>query len=160
MSQIIHATMMKINHIGTLITGSAGIGKSDLALALLDRGHQLISDDAVVLSMLKNRLLAKSPASTQNYLVARNIGLIPVNHYFGNEAILEHYPVDCEIHLCLAPTQRASENALASQDKTVCYLGIEIPQHTLHVCESRPLALLLELLLRKHYDPEKNHHRQ
>ena len=82
-----HGVLLNIFNTGVLITGKPGIGKSELALELIDRGHQLIADDAPEFSV-KNRVLTGTcPALLQGLLNIRNLGTINIKKIFGTKAI-------------------------------------------------------------------------
>ena len=70
------ATCVAIGSRGVLIEGPSGSGKSALALALIDRGAQLVGDDGVMLQPLEGRLLAQPHPRTRGLLEIRNIGLV------------------------------------------------------------------------------------
>ncbi len=74
----LHGTAVKVNGEGVLLLGESGCGKSDLALRLLDRGHQLIADDVVLLKLEKGVLLARPAEAIEKTIECRGIGLIEV----------------------------------------------------------------------------------
>lgn len=78
--ELIHATAVAIDGQGVLLLGSSGSGKSDLALRLIDRGAQLISDDAVPIEVHKGLPILLAPANIAGKLEVRGIGIVSVNH--------------------------------------------------------------------------------
>ena len=72
----LHATCIAIGRRGVLLTGASGAGKSDLALRLIDRGAQLVSDDGVVVGLHDGRLIASAPATIANKLEVRGVGIV------------------------------------------------------------------------------------
>ena len=73
---LLHATCVTINDQGVLLTGPSGIGKSDLALRLIDQGAVLVADDQVILSNNSHQLLAHCPEATRGLLEIRHVGLL------------------------------------------------------------------------------------
>ncbi len=92
MKQTIPGVMLNIFNTGVLIQGESGIGKSELALQLLDRGHQLISDDAVELQCTNQQLISSAPESLRGFLSVRNISIIDVAKHFGASALCHWLP--------------------------------------------------------------------
>ena len=86
-STSLHGTMLSIFNIGVLITAEPRIGKSELALALIDRGHQLISDDVTNIINKNNSLIAKCPDLILNNLLIHGIGMLNIADCYGNSAI-------------------------------------------------------------------------
>lgn len=76
MSVTLHATCVAIRGIGVLLTGPPGSGKSDLALRLIDRGAELVSDDGTIVTAQDGRLLARAPATIAGWIEARGVGIL------------------------------------------------------------------------------------
>ncbi len=79
-SETIHATAVAIDGVAVLIEGVSGAGKSDLALRLIDRGANLVSDDYTVLTRRDQRLIATPPENLAGKMEVRGIGIIKVSH--------------------------------------------------------------------------------
>ena len=77
---LIHASTVAINKSAVLITGPAGVGKSDLALRLIDEGAELIADDQTFLSEEGDLLIASAPASIAGLMEVRHVGLLHLPH--------------------------------------------------------------------------------
>ncbi len=98
----IHGVFMKIFDVGTLITGPSGIGKSDLALSLLNRGHQLIADDTPEFYRNENgNIIGQSPTATQDFLAVTALGMINIRKILGDSAVAS----DSTLDLILALTE-------------------------------------------------------
>lgn len=95
----VHGVLMDIHGVGVLITGSAGIGKSETALELINRGHRLVADDTVQVLDIGDRIIGKSPANIQYYMDVRGIGIINVKTMYGSGAVRPEKAVDiiCEL---------------------------------------------------------------
>ena len=144
---------------GILIIGEAGIGKSHTALALIERGHALVADDAPLLTRHPDGTLDGScPASIQNLMEVRGLGLIPVRQLFGDRALHIKHRLDMLIELippCAAPCNleqanldQASQQRLAGHWQTRDILAAKIPMLTLHAQAAPMLALLIETAAR------------
>ena len=76
--ECVHGTLMEITGLGVLITGDSGMGKSETALELINRGHRLVADDAVIVKRVADKLLGTAPEKTKFYMEVRGIGIIDV----------------------------------------------------------------------------------
>lgn len=90
---------LNIHGKGVIIKGDSGIGKSEIALELVKRGHLLVADDAVELYRIGQKIVGKAPAVLANLLEIRGIGVIDVSKMFGISAILDRNDVDLVIQL-------------------------------------------------------------
>ena len=96
----IHGTLLDINGVGVLIQGSSGIGKSEVALELVRRGHQLVADDRVDLfEREKNHLVGEAPEILKKYIEIRGIGIINIVKLFGASAFKEEKNVNLIVEL-------------------------------------------------------------
>lgn len=96
----LHGVLVDIFGTGVLIRGESGIGKSETALELVQRGHRLVADDAVEIKKLDdNRLIGKSPELLQHFLEVRGIGIIDVRSLYGVGAIKNTKKIDIIVHL-------------------------------------------------------------
>ncbi len=140
----IHGTMMVIGGAGVLITGKSGIGKSELALGLLDRGHQIISDDLVTLIRKDNVLIAQCPPTIKNYLQIYGLGIIDVRKHFGTSSIVRQARLEIIIHL--KKTLDTISNPLLPEKIKEIIFNIPIPKILFPVGYLRNLPLLIETL--------------
>lgn len=94
-----HGVLMNIFGVGTLITGKSGIGKSEIALSLLDRNHQLIADDMPVFIKKDNTIIGTAVQQYREFIHVRGIGIVNAEKIFGPTAIAESNPLHLVIHL-------------------------------------------------------------
>jgi HPr kinase/phosphorylase len=94
-----HGVLLNIFATGVLITGRPGIGKSELALTLIDRGHQLIADDAPEFYVENGILIGACPPLLQGFINIRNIGTININKIFSFKSCAKSTKVQLAINI-------------------------------------------------------------
>ena len=157
----LHGVFMSIYGKGILLTGESGTGKSEIALELIKRGHQLIADDRVDVKRVHNELIGVAPAILSGMLEIRGIGIIDVTKMFGANSVLEKGPVDYVIHMekWNDNTQYARAGIESKETKNI--LDLEVPLITLPVKEGRSMAVIIESavtnfsLMERGYDSSK-----
>lgn len=139
------ATMVDILGIGVLIKGKSGIGKSECALSLLERGYSLVSDDVTRVHVLDGReLIGTSAELTRHLMEVRGLGIINVQQIFGVGAIRNEKRVDLVVSLKL--WQKADDlDRVGSHRKTYDILGIPVPHVIIPVSPGRDIARLIEV---------------
>ena len=145
----VHGVLLGIYNIGVLITGESGIGKSECALDLITRGHLLISDDAVLIRKIGNRLDGESPELTYEHLEIRGLGIINIRDLFGVSAVGKRQ----RIQLCIKlkkwkEVENIERIGLEIQEEKI--FGVKIPQVVLPVSSGRNLSTLVETAVRVH----------
>lgn len=136
----IHGNVMVIHGCGVAIVGRPGIGKSQLCLELLDRGHQIISDDSVLIERSSEGLTAYASPILLGLMHVRSVGAIEVAKHFSPEQVVKNH----RLHLLV----RLEENPSIHKKSTELF-GHEIAYAALSNCSNRPLPILLETLVRK-----------
>ncbi len=142
--QTIHGVLMDINGMGTLILGKSGIGKSETALELIKRGHQLISDDRVdIYEREQGYIVGAAPEVLERYIEIRGIGIVDVVKMFGAAAFRKSKRVQLVVELeNWEPTKYYDRLGLTSN--TVRYFNSDIVHVVIPVLPGRNLALLVE----------------
>lgn len=146
----VHGVLLEVLGLGVLLTGEPGVGKSELALEMIARGHRLIADDAPEFARIAPEVLQGScPALLRDFLEVRGLGVLNVRAMFGEGAVRQHESLNLIVHL------RSLDNeALAGIDRlrgslsSRTILGVAVPQVTLPVAPGRNLAVLLETAVR------------
>jgi HPr kinase/phosphorylase len=142
-----HGVFMDVLGLGVLITGESGLGKSELALELISRGHGLVADDAVELSRTApNMIEGQCPSLLQNLLEVRGLGLLDIRTIFGETSVRRKMKLKLVVKLIRA-TPDAFER-LPVQDQTEDILGVPIRRVMLQVAAGRNLAVLVEAAVR------------
>src|SRR5690606_19327167 len=135
-----------------LIKGSPAIGKSELALELITRGHRLVADDIVdFYRVAPDRIEGRCPALLQDFLEVRGLGILNIRALFGDNAVKPTKPLDLIIQLELAETlapELLDRLKIKSQQEKI--LGVKIPKVMIPVAAGRNIAVLVEAAVRNH----------
>ena len=157
-----HATMLDIRGIGTLLRGTSGVGKSECALALIERGHSLVADDLTVIKLLDEReLIASSRPLNRGYMECRGIGIINISEMFGVRSIRVEKRIDLVVSL-FEWTPDAVEERTGLEEYYYEILGLRIPHIIIYVRPGRDMARLVEVaaltqaLKKTGHDPAKD----
>lgn len=145
----IHGTLVDLFGVGLLLVGDSGVGKSESALELVTRGHQLVADDAVEIRLHQERLTGTSPELSRYLMEVRGIGIINMRDMFGIGAIREEKIIDQVVRLFRAES-RSSCDRLGTEVHNWEILGQMLPLLEIPVAPGRNLAVLLEIAARRH----------
>jgi len=144
----LHGVLMEVGGLGVLLLGESGVGKSECALALVQRGHRLIADDLVVIQRFPNDVLIGSSAGLiRQHMELRGLGIINVPMLFGVSAVLERHTVEFVINLTHWVEGREYDR-LGLDVESEAILGIAVPKVTMPVATGRDVALLVEIAVR------------
>jgi len=144
----VHGVFLDVLGLGVLITGESGLGKSELALELISRGHGLVADDAVELSRTAPHVIdGHCPPLLQNMLEVRGLGLLNIRTIFGETSVRRKMKLKLIVHLVRASAQEKFER-LPIQDMTQDILNEPIRKVMLQVAAGRNLAVLVEAAVR------------
>lgn len=149
---ILHGVFMEVMGMGVLLSGEAGIGKSELALELISRGHRLIADDAPEFSRIAPDIInGTCPNVLREFLEVRGLGIINVRAMFGDSATKQNKYLRLIIHLEPMDEEDLSQiDRLHGSRQTRDVLGVPIPEIRLPVAPGRNLAVLAEIAVRNH----------
>ncbi len=143
----LHAVFVEVFGIGILITGKAGIGKSETALELITRGHRLIADDSVVIKNMGESLIGKPPVNIQFYMEVRGLGIINVQKTYGPGSVRQAKTVDMVVELVKWDDNGEYDRLGTKQQEDI--LGINLPKITLPVKPGRNIPVIIETAARK-----------
>ncbi|HEX7606551.1 MAG TPA: HPr(Ser) kinase/phosphatase [Usitatibacter sp.] len=149
----LHGVMLDVLEIGVLITGDSSIGKSELALELISRGHGLVADDVVELQQIgPETIQGRCPPMLRDFLEVRGLGVLNIRSIFGETAVRPRKALRLIVHLDMPEGGYKMEprDRLATRAGTQDILGVEIPTVTLAVAPGRNLAVLVEAAVRNH----------
>lgn len=140
----LHGVMMSVFGKGVLITGDSGMGKSEVGLELIRKGHVLISDDRVDARRIRNHVIGFAPELLKGLLELRGIGIIDVPRMFGASALLDQAKIDFIVYLEKWIDGKAYKRVSVDGVTHQKILGVEVPQIVFPVKEGRNLAVLIE----------------
>lgn len=144
---LMHGVFLDVLGVGVLITGESGLGKSELALELISRGHGLVADDAVELSRIAPSIIeGHCPPLLQNLLEVRGLGLLDIRTIFGETSVRRKMKLSLMVHLIRSTPENFER--LPVQDQTEDVLGVPIRRVMLQVAAGRNLAVLVEAAVR------------
>jgi len=147
----LHGVMLDVLEIGVLITGDSSIGKSELALELISRGHGLVADDVVELQQIgPETVQGRCPPMLRDFLEVRGLGVLNIRSIFGETAVRPRKVLRLVVNLDAPENALEPRNRLATRSGTLDILGVEIPSVTLAVLPGRNLAVLVEAAVRNH----------
>ena len=141
----IHGTLLDVKGIGTLICGESGVGKSECALALIERGYSLVADDLTYIKRISDReLVGTSNDLSRGYMECRGLGIINIAELFGVRSVRREKRIDLVIHFFNWSKGVVEERTgLGEHNREI--LGLEIPLIKIPVRPGRDMALLVEV---------------
>ena len=143
-----HGVLVNVYGVGLLITGNSGVGKSEAALELIKRGHQLVADDVVdIRRVSENRLVGEAPELVRHFMEIRGVGIIDIATMYGVGAVIRSKSIDIEVHLEMWQAGKEYDR-LGMVDNYAEILGVRIPTLLLPIHPGRNLAVVLEVAAR------------
>lgn len=156
--QSVHGVMVEVHGIGILLVGPSGIGKSECALVLVERGHRLVADDRVELvRMPGGRIAARAAPLLRHHLEIRGLGILNVRDLFGATAVQEEAALDLVVELRPLDSGVGFDR-LGIDDRTREVLGVAVPTVTIPVYPGRDMGVLLEVAARNLLLRRAGHH--
>lgn len=149
-STVMHGVFLDVFEVGVLLMGKSGLGKSELALELISRGHGLVADDAVELYRIGPETLeGRCPPVLRDFLEVRGLGVLNIRAIFGETAIRPKKPLKLIINLVNADDQlMQSLDRLSIQSEKQDILNVHIRKVSIPVAAGRNLAVLVEAAVR------------
>ncbi len=147
-----HGVYIEVYSLGVFITGKTAVGKSELALSLISRGHRLISDDVTLFTRSAPDVVeGSSPQLLTDFLEVRGLGVVNVRAMFGANALKRSMSLSLIINMVELDRKNSTEfDRLGNNLKTRSILGLDFPEVTLPVAPGRNLAVLVEAAARNH----------
>jgi HPr kinase/phosphorylase len=144
-----HGVFMDILGLGVLLTGESGLGKSELGLELISRGHGLVADDAVDLFRVSQTAIeGRCPALLLNLMEVRGIGLLDIKAIFGETAVRRKMRLKLIVHLVRRETMEREFERLPHEPLYEEILGLPVRKVVIAVDAGRNLAVLVEAAVR------------
>jgi len=150
--EILHGVYMEVLGTGVLITGESSVGKSELALELISRGHRLIADDAPEFTKIGPDILdGRSPSILQGFMEVRGLGVLNIREMYGDNAIKINKYLRLIIHMERMNDDNISDfSRLTGRTRMQKILNVEIPVTLIPVAPGRNLAVIVEAAVRNH----------
>jgi len=150
--EILHGVFMEVLGTGVLITGESSVGKSELALELISRGHRLVADDAPEFTQIGPDILdGRSPSILQGFMEVRGLGVLNIREMYGDNAIKINKYLRLIIHMEKMNKNNIGDfDRLKGQNKVQKILNVEIPVTVVPVAPGRNLAVIVEAAVRNH----------
>jgi HPr kinase/phosphorylase len=152
---VVHGSLVDVYGVGVLLTGRSGIGKSEIALDLIERGHRLVADDVVMVTRKGEGILMGAGTDlVKHFMEIRGLGLIDVRSMFGIRAIRFQKRVEIVIEL---EEWKSSQDYTRTglDDQTISVLDVEIPMVKLPIFPGKNVTVITEVIalnyLLKHY---------
>ncbi len=143
-----HGVLVDVYGVGILITGESGVGKSEAALELVKRGHQLAADDVVdICRVSDDRLVGESPEMVRHFMEIRGIGIIDIRAMYGVGSVILSKSIDMVIHMEKWDSTKEYDR-LGLTEESISILGVKVPYQIMPVKPGRNLAIIIEVAAR------------
>lgn len=151
---VVHGAMVDVYGIGILIVGRSGIGKSEVALDLVERGHRLVADDVVMLTKKSSVLMGSATEMSKHFMEIRGLGIVDVMSMFGIRSVRYQKRLEVVMELTLWD-DTLEVNRTGLDHDTVSVLNVEIPLIQLPITPGKNITVIAEVIamnhLLKHY---------
>jgi HPr kinase/phosphorylase len=154
----VHGVVMDVYGVGVVLLGKPGIGKSETALELVERGHRLVADDTVIVRRRRENLLfAECSPVIGHHMEIRGVGIIDVKSIFGAGAVRDSKRVGLVIELEQWDEARGYDR-VGIEEETHAILGVTLPKRTIPVRPGRNIAVIVEVAALNHRLKEMGTH--
>jgi HPr kinase/phosphorylase len=151
----VHGSLVDVYGIGLLLMGTSGIGKSEVALDLVERGHRLVADDVVMATRREDAILMGSGTDlVQHFMEVRGLGLVDIRSMFGIRAIRFQKRIEMVVHMQLWDDDEAYTRINMVED-THEILGVDLPMVQVPITPGKNITVICEVIamnyLLRHY---------
>ncbi|HMB89794.1 MAG TPA: HPr(Ser) kinase/phosphatase [Rhodothermales bacterium] len=157
--QTIHGSLVDVYGIGLMLMGKAGIGKSEVALDLVERGHRLVADDVVIVTKKEETVLMGSGTDlVQHFMEVRGLGLVDIRAMFGIRAIRFQKRVEVVVNMQLWDDEE-EYTRLGMVEKSFDIMGVPLPMVKVPITPGKNITVICEVIAMNHllrhygYDP-------
>jgi len=149
-STILHGSLVDVYGIGLFLTGPSGIGKSEIALDLVERGHRLVADDVVkVIRRADNVVIGTGIEMLEHNLELRGLGIVDVRQIFGIRAIRQQKRIEVQVELEEWDSTKSFER-IGAQEKYTKILDVDIPLINLPIYPGKNITVIAEVIALNH----------
>jgi len=146
----VHGTLVDVYGVGLLYTGKSGIGKSEVALDLVERGHRLVVDDVVRITRIAPDVITGTGSELLgHHMEIRGVGIIDIEELFGIRAIRMQKRIEVEVNLTLWSETEEYER-LGMQDRITTILGVQIPLLRVPISPGKNITVISEVIAMNH----------
>lgn len=153
----LHGVLIDVFGVGVLLLGKSGIGKSEIALDLIMRGHRLVADDIVNLTRKQFDVYGHGNDLIQHHMEIRGLGILNIKDLFGVAAVRDRKKIELIIEL-VEWTSGAEYDRLGLDEKTMPLVGVEAPLSVVPVRPGRNMTTIVEVAARNHLLKLRGHH--
>jgi len=151
-----HGVLVDVFGVGVLLLGKSGIGKSEVALDLVLRGHRLVADDIVEIRRAAQVLLGSGPELIKHHIEIRGLGILNIKDLFGIAAVRDSKRIDMVVEL-VEWNEMEEYDRLGVDERTSQFLGIDVPQIQLPVRPGRNMSTIIEVAARNQLLKQRGH---
>ena len=142
----VHGTLVDVDGVGLLFRGRSGIGKSEVGLDLVERGHRLVADDVVIITRkAQGILVGHSPEILQDHMEIRGLGIMDVKKMFGVRGTRKQKRVEVLVNLVDWDEKFAYER-VGLEDKKAIFLGVEVPEVFIPLFPGKNITVIAETI--------------
>jgi HPr kinase/phosphorylase len=153
-----HGVLLDVFGVGILLLGKSGIGKSEIALDLVMRGHRLVADDIVdVKRKSPEAVFGAGSEIIKHHMEIRGLGIINIKDLFGVAAIRERKKIEIVMELVEWDPQ-VEYDRLGVEDRKYRILDVEVPMLVVPVRPGRNMTTIIEVAARNHLLKQQGHH--
>jgi HPr kinase/phosphorylase len=146
----VHGTLVDVYGVGLLYTGKSGIGKSEVALDLVERGHRLVADDVIRINRRGADVIMGTGAELLgHHMEIRGVGIIDIEQLFGIRSIRLQKRIEVEVNLALWSETEEYER-LGVEEKRTTILGVEIPYVRVPISPGKNITVISEVIAMNH----------
>lgn len=150
-SEYVNGGLMSIYGVGVAIMGKSGMGKSELQLDLIKRGHIFVADDIIDVSKINNELFGQAPDNLKRMLEVRGLGVIDVCTIFGGYCYLQSCPIEMVVKLIkYEDYQKSNPDRLNPLENSIDILGVNKPIIEIPITEGKLVSTIIETAVSKH----------
>jgi HPr kinase/phosphorylase len=149
-STTVHGTLVDVYGVGLLYTGKSGIGKSEVALDLVERGHRLVADDIVkIVRVAPDVIMGTGSDLLGHHMEIRGVGIIDVEELFGIRAIRLQKRIEVEVNLALWK-EAEDYDRLGTENVQTTVLGVQIPIVKVPISPGKNITVISEVIAMNH----------
>jgi HPr kinase/phosphorylase len=146
----LHGSLVDVYGIGLLLMGRSGIGKSEIALDLVERGHRLVADDIVLVSRtLRGVLVGMSGETLRDHMEIRGLGILNVRNMFGVRAVRVQKRIEVVVKL-VEWNDSVTFDRIGLEEDWVSILDVEVPQVTVPIYPGKNITVIAEAIAMNH----------